>query len=64
LVDEAEGYFRNSFAFTVVLTLIGIAFIILGILFKKNESLLTARLRPFIPSRVRQRHALPVAETP
>jgi hypothetical protein len=62
LVDEAEGYFRNSFAFTVALTLIGIAFIVLGILFKKNEARLSDRLAGFIPSRVRRRHALPAAE--
>jgi hypothetical protein len=59
LVGEAEGYFRNSFAFTVALTLIGIAFIVLGILFKKNEARLSARLARFIPPRVRRSQALP-----
>ena len=58
-VGAAEGYFRNSFTFTVALTLIGIAFIALGILFKKNEALLSAKLVRFIPARVRRRHALP-----
>ena len=58
LVGEAESYFRNSFAFTVALTLIGIAFIVLGILFKKNEALLSTKLARFIPARVRLHHGM------
>jgi hypothetical protein len=62
LADEATRFFRNSFAFTVVLTLLGILFIAAGILFKRNEAALTAKLAPFIPSRVRHRHTVSVAQ--
>jgi hypothetical protein len=58
LANEATGYFRNSFSFTIALTLIGIAFLAAGILYKRSEAQLTARLAPYIPARVRHRHAL------
>ncbi|MGA7341030.1 MAG: hypothetical protein WBE72_10135 [Terracidiphilus sp.] len=61
LVQEANEYFRNSFGFTVALTLIGIAFIVAGIAYKRNEAGIAAKLSPFMPSRVRQRHADSIA---
>jgi hypothetical protein len=57
LMGEAQGYFRNSLGFTFSLTLIGILFIAAGIAYKRNEKLLEAKLSPFIPSRIRHRHA-------
>jgi len=61
LADEATGFFRNSFAFTIALTLLGIVFIAAGILFKRNEDKLTQWLSPWIPARARHRHALQTA---
>lgn len=60
LASEATGYFRNSFGFTIALTLIGLAFVVAGILYKRSEAAMTARLSPFIPSRVRHRHGIAV----
>jgi hypothetical protein len=57
LMDEASGYFRNSFGFTIALTLIGALFIAAGIAFKRNEAQITAALSPWIPQRLRHRHA-------
>jgi hypothetical protein len=57
LVMEAVDYFRNSFGFTISLTLIGIVFIAAGIAFKRNEASLEAKLARFVPGRVRHRHA-------
>jgi hypothetical protein len=57
LMDEASGYFRNSFGFTIALTLIGALFIAAGIAFKRNEAQITAALSPWIPRRLRHRHA-------
>jgi hypothetical protein len=62
LMGEAEGYFRNSFGFTISLTLIGAAFIAAGIFYKRNEALLQQKLAPFVPSKIRNRHA-PVASS-
>jgi hypothetical protein len=56
LMGEAEGYFRNSFGFTVALTLTGILFIVVGIAYKRNEATLEAKFSPWIPTRVRRRH--------
>jgi hypothetical protein len=56
LADEATSFFRNSFGFTLGLTLIGIVFIAAGILYKKNEAALTEALSPLIPERIRHRH--------
>lgn len=56
LMGEAEGYFRNSFGFTISLTLIGALFIAAGIYYKRNEHTIEARLFPLIPNRIRQRH--------
>jgi hypothetical protein len=56
LMGEAEGYFRNSLGFTFSLTLVGIFFIVAGILYKRNEAGLEAKLAPLIPGRIRHRH--------
>jgi hypothetical protein len=61
LAVEAEEYFRNSFGFTVALTLIGIVFIAGGIAYKRQEAALAARLVRFMPGRVRRRHADSIA---
>jgi len=56
LASEATGYFRNSFSFTIALTVLGVVFIAAGMLFKRNEAALTKALSPLIPDRVRHRH--------
>jgi hypothetical protein len=56
LAEEATGFFRNSFSFTIALTVLGIAFIAAGILFKRNEAELAARLTPLMPERIRRRY--------
>jgi hypothetical protein len=56
LMGEAQGYFRNSFGFTISLTLIGAFFIAAGIAYKRNERSIEAKLLPLIPNRIRQRH--------
>jgi hypothetical protein len=61
LEGEATGFFRNSFGFTLALTLIGILFIVAGLLYKKNEAALTKYLYPIIPARVKHRHQLELA---
>jgi hypothetical protein len=61
LMGEAQGFFRNSFGFTVSLTLIGIVFIAAGIAYKRNEKAIQAKFSPFIPSRIRDRHADSIA---
>jgi hypothetical protein len=58
LMGEAEGYFRNSFGFTIALTVIGTLFIAGGIGLKRNESELTRSLSPLIPERIRHRHSI------
>lgn len=57
LAMEASEYFRNSFGFTVALTIIGACFIAAGVVYKRNEAQLEAKLVRFMPARVRQRHA-------
>jgi hypothetical protein len=57
LAAEAEEYFRNSFGFTIALTLIGVAFIAAGIAYKRKEASLAAKLSRYMPSRIRRRHA-------
>jgi hypothetical protein len=57
LAGEATGYFRNSFGFTISLTLIGAAFVVAGVLYKRSEAAMTERLSAYIPARVRHRHA-------
>jgi hypothetical protein len=57
LAQEAQEHFRNSLGFTLALTAIGVVFIAVGILYKKNESMLEARLAPLMPARIRERHA-------
>jgi hypothetical protein len=61
LAGEAMGYFKNSFGFTIALTILGAAFIAAGVLYKRNEAALTEKLNPWIPSRVRHRHEVPAA---
>jgi hypothetical protein len=56
LASEAETYFRNSLGFTFSLTLIGILFIVAGIVYKRNEAALEARLSPLMPARVRKQN--------
>lgn len=57
LVSEAEGYFRNSFGFTIALTVLGVLFIAAGLACKRHEDELTSQLDPWIPDRIRHRHA-------
>jgi hypothetical protein len=61
LAIEAEAYFRNSFGFTIALTLIGVAFIVAGIAYKRKEARLEEKLTRFMPDRIRRRHAGSVA---
>lgn len=61
LASEATGFFRNSFSFTVALTLIGIGFLVAGLLYKRSEKRIAARLAPYVPARVRHRHDSAVA---
>ncbi|MFT4111453.1 hypothetical protein [Silvibacterium sp.] len=55
LVSEAEGYFHDSFGFTIALTVIGALFIALGILFKRNSEAIEGRLAPLAPEHIRRR---------
>jgi hypothetical protein len=57
LASEAGEYFRNSFGFTIALTLIGITFIGAGIAYKRQEARLESKLSRFMPGRMRRRHA-------
>jgi hypothetical protein len=57
LATEAEEYFRDSFGFTLALTLMGVAFIAAGIAYKRKEASLEAKLSRYMPGRVRRRHA-------
>jgi hypothetical protein len=57
LAQEAAEHFRNSLGFTLALTAIGVAFIVAGIAYKKNEARLEASLAPLMPARIRERHA-------
>ncbi len=59
--DEAYGFFKDSISFTFGLTAIGIAFIVLGLLYKRSEPALTHALLPFIPDRIRRLHGLEAA---
>jgi hypothetical protein len=61
LAMEATHLFKDSLGFTIVITLIGIVFIVAGLLFKKNETAMTELFSPWIPERVRHRHPMPVA---
>jgi len=61
LTAEASSYFRDSLGFTFSLTLIGSLFIAAGVAYKRNEQRLSASLSPFIPKRVRHRHASLIA---
>jgi hypothetical protein len=56
LVDEAYGFFSNSITFTLGLTVLGALFIAAGIIYKRNEAVLAATLRPLMPERVRRRY--------
>lgn len=57
LASEAQQHFRDSLGFTLALTAIGVAFIVAGIAYKKNERRLEAKLAPLTPARIRLRHA-------
>lgn len=61
IADEAQTFFRNSISFTFALTALGVLFIFAGIGYKRNEAELTRVLHPWIPDRIRHRHALEVA---
>jgi hypothetical protein len=52
LSQEAAIYFRNSFGFTLSLTVIGVLFILAGIAYTKNEIRIRARLSPLLPGRI------------
>jgi hypothetical protein len=60
LCREATEFFQNSYSFTLGLTLLGIAFIALGMWFKNNEAAWTAKLKPLMPERVKRRHDVAV----
>ncbi len=57
LVGEAEHYFRNSFSFTMALTVLGVLLIAAGIFYKRKEAGLSVRFARWIPQRVAHRHA-------
>lgn len=61
LIDEADSYFRNAFTFALGLTVLGAFFIAAGILYKRNERSISTKLRPLMPTRIRQRHGISVA---
>jgi hypothetical protein len=61
LLNEAQSYFRNSLTFSLALTVLGGLFIAAGILYKRNEQSISTRLRPLMPTRIRQRHGISVA---
>ena len=45
----ARSVFHNDWAFPIVLTAIGLAIIYLGMLWQKNEKVLTQKVRVFLP---------------
>jgi hypothetical protein len=55
LEQEASRHFRDSFRFSIALTIIGILFIAGGLLYKRNEPEWAERLAPLRPQRVRRR---------
>lgn len=57
LAQEAATHFRNSLGFTFALTAIGVVFLVAGIAYKKNEARLEAGMAPWVPARIRARHA-------
>lgn len=52
LCDEAYTYFRNSVAFPFVLSLIGIAIIVVAMKLKKNEAALQQSIAAWLPRRL------------
>ena len=51
LTNEAYTHFRNSVAFPFVISLIGIALIVLAMLYKKNEAALQEMTASWVPRR-------------
>lgn len=56
LAQEATTYFKDSFSFTIALTLIGVAFIAAGLVYKRHEAELAERFVALTPERIRHRH--------
>lgn len=54
LADLSWGLFKNSFAFVVVLTLLGFALIGIGLWWSKREDEISARLRGMLPDELRE----------
>ncbi|MES2935130.1 MAG: DUF2157 domain-containing protein [Pseudomonadota bacterium] len=54
LCDLSSDYFKDSFAFVAVLTLLGFALIAAGVWWSKHEASVSARLREFLPQDLRQ----------
>lgn len=50
----AYQVFQNSFWFPIILTLIGLGIIYLGIIWQKNEALLTSHMRCVLPKRLQE----------
>ena len=53
LVDLSRSYFKDSFAFTLVLSAIGLAIIGAGIVWQRHEARLSASLRGYLPTALR-----------
>jgi hypothetical protein len=54
LGDLSWGLFKNSFAFVLVLTLLGFALIGAGLWWSRREELIAARLRSVLPAQLRE----------
>ena len=61
LAEEATNYFKDSFSFTLALTLIGILFLVVGVLYTRHEGRLREAFMPWMPERIRRRH-MPAAQ--
>jgi disulfide bond formation protein DsbB len=57
LATEATRFFRNSLGFSIALTLIGVAMIAAGIVYKRHEVRLSAALLKLLPTRIVHHHA-------
>jgi hypothetical protein len=50
----ASGMFQDSWFFPIILTLLGLLVIYLGVLWQKNEMLITSKVRRFMPQVLRE----------
>ncbi len=50
----ADEVFKDSWLFPIALTLIGIAVIYLGVIWQKNETAITSRVRDYLPQQIRE----------